>query len=1041
MSYRAIATGLAALAAGFLSADDVPFVWNSWFNEDYSGIDAATWADTAGTWTRSTSDGSSIEELNGERYLQVGAAPGDLRFSAPSSSGSYKPVCVDSHMTFVASRNGEEYASAPTDSYAGLILRMTETENATNLTFVGWTARNWTELSSPDVTPAEDTYFDVRIELDLSVRPNKVRYSVDGHVLAAADGSTWLDANTSGRGNKAYGANDNVKDHVHHVVFCGTGRVGAFSGKQASTIAPRATVAFDASVSNRVAAGSTLSFGVTPNDGATVGTLRYVWRRVDSVFSRSDDVLATTADYTVTAADYGHWLIVEAYDENGYVGAASNYVSRLPVLYIQTDDGTMPTAQKEEHTATMRTVLGETQFSSKEIYSGPLTIKVRGNTTKGLPKKPYKLKLDSKTNMFGLDPNGVKNKHWVLLANYYDEGMLRNKIAYDMSHELGVPVWQKSTWVDVILNGQFLGCYQFCQHIRVGEDRVNIYDWEDAAETVGKAALKNAEIAAQLAAIGVTDKGQFSENFSWVNTGVFSNELGTVDISSVKGVKKNDISGGYLFELSNEYDELSQFQIKAGIKDSLYKVMLNKPEYLFTSDLMMDVCRNYWTDLFDAWTSGRGTSAAGSNWLDLCDLDSMTGYWLTMYIMGNSDSSYKSRFAYLDRGTKMVMGPVWDFDWGCGSPQVRKWGTNDVGQVYLKDPSPTGWAPGGNVANFMAEWCSEPYFCMKLREKYLACRPYLTALLQDNGIYDQHVAYIRESGAANETRWFYRTGFSGETGDAAVFKQFLKDRVAWLDGKFATLDTTVSNIGTLPRNYPLRPATSILTPSFPGLSGDPAPDQPITVSVAVSDERAATLDVFVNGRFLANTPVANGVCTQEIPAGTLMGVPGTSNLVSFLARTSTGTYLTNKVSNANVATRNYAPVVVSGARTRSTTLTHNVPYSYLDELYPAITNNAAQFASDAAYDGLAEGASPFGKSIPLWQDYVAGTDPTDEDDRFTANIAVTNDQVYISWGPDLNKGGQQIRVYTIKGAAELTDTFTAPTNSASRFFKVEVSLP
>ena len=110
-------------------------------------------------------------------------------------------------------------------------------------------------------------------------------------------------------------------------------------------------------------------------------------------------------------------------------------------------------------------------------------------------------------------------------------------------------------------------------------------------------------------------------------------------------------------------------------------------------------------------------------------------------------------------------------------------------------------------------------------------------------------------------------------------------------------------------------------------------------------------------------------------------------------------------------------------------------------MYPAITNNAAQFASDAAYDGLAEGASPFGKSIPLWQDYVAGTDPTVADDLFTSNIAVTNDQVYISWDPDLNADGQQRRVYTVKGAAELTDEFTSPTNSASRFFKVEVSLP
>ena len=94
MSYRAIATGLAAIATGFLSADDVPFVWNSWFSEDYSGLNASTWADSAGNWTRSAQDQSSIEEENGVRYLQVCAAPGDLRFSAPTSSGSYKPVRV-----------------------------------------------------------------------------------------------------------------------------------------------------------------------------------------------------------------------------------------------------------------------------------------------------------------------------------------------------------------------------------------------------------------------------------------------------------------------------------------------------------------------------------------------------------------------------------------------------------------------------------------------------------------------------------------------------------------------------------------------------------------------------------------------------------------------------------------------------------------------------------------------------------------------------------------------------------------------------------
>ena len=91
MSYRSIFTSLAVAVAGALVADDVPFVWNNWFTEDYSGLNATTWADTAGTWTRTAQDQSSLEEENGQRYLQVGAGPNDLKFTAPTSSGSYKP--------------------------------------------------------------------------------------------------------------------------------------------------------------------------------------------------------------------------------------------------------------------------------------------------------------------------------------------------------------------------------------------------------------------------------------------------------------------------------------------------------------------------------------------------------------------------------------------------------------------------------------------------------------------------------------------------------------------------------------------------------------------------------------------------------------------------------------------------------------------------------------------------------------------------------------------------------------------------------------
>ncbi len=48
----------------------------------------------------------------------------------------------------------------------------------------------------------------------------------------------------------------------------------------------------------------------------------------------------------------------------------------------------------------------------------------------------------------------------------------------------------------------------------------------------------------------------------------------------------------------------------------------------------------------------------------------------------------------------------------------------------------------------------------------------------------------------------------------------------------------------------------------------------------------------------------------------------------------------------------------------------------------------------------------------------------------------------IGWNPDLNEDGtKHERVYTVEGKGNLTDKSWAPTNSASRFFRVKVSMP
>ena len=47
----------------------------------------------------------------------------------------------------------------------------------------------------------------------------------------------------------------------------------------------------------------------------------------------------------------------------------------------------------------------------------------------------------------------------------------------------------------------------------------------------------------------------------------------------------------------------------------------------------------------------------------------------------------------------------------------------------------------------------------------------------------------------------------------------------------------------------------------------------------------------------------------------------------------------------------------------------------------------------------------------------------------------------IGWEPRLSAAEEAKRTYTVEGKEKLTDAEWAPTNSASRFFRVKVTMP
>ena len=107
----------------------------------------------------------------------------------------------------------------------------------------------------------------------------------------------------------------------------------------------------------------------------------------------------------------------------------------------------------------------------------------------------------------------------------------------------------------------------------------------------------------------------------------------------------------------------------------------------------------------------------------------------------------------------------------------------------------------------------------------------------------------------------------------------------------------------------------------------------------------------------------------------------------------------------------------------------------------------AAFAAKFGTDWAVAAVKPTGKTaadgtpMSVWQDYVAGTDPTSPDDVFRAQIEFADGKICIGWTPDLNSNGVE-RIYTVSGRTALgADDWEAPARPWHRFFKVAVAMP
>ena len=363
----------------------------------------------------------------------------------------------------------------------------------------------------------------------------------------------------------------------------------------------------------------------------------------------------------------------------------------LPRLDI---NASVPFSQITKETwvdASFTLTLGSKQFESGN-YSGTGSVKGRGNTSWGQPKRPYSIKLSEKKSLLDIP----KTKKYAIVASYSDPSLMRNYLTYKTGLNLdGIGYTPKCEFVDVYLNGVYNGVYILVERIDVEKTKIDI-DEATADNLTGGYLIER----------DAGDKVDWAEDL-WVNAPFQSNPNADV------------------------------FTIKAP-----------EPEDQTLADSMRSYLSEYLQRVHNAIMSG--TSAC----FDYVDTASWVDFILMQEITKNIDGNLKTScymYKVADDDT-LNMTALWDFDLAYG---LANWDNACSNNDGYDCPTGTG-TTGFMVINSSCPWFKHlyedyPEFRQALLDKYAQYRQTLVPDMLR--MIDMQAAYLKTAAVANDRKW------------------------------------------------------------------------------------------------------------------------------------------------------------------------------------------------------------------------------------------------------------------------------------------------
>ncbi|HVR73038.1 MAG TPA: CotH kinase family protein [Planctomycetota bacterium] len=480
-----------------------------------------------------------------------------------------------------------------------------------------------------------------------------------------------------------------------------------------------------------------------------------------------------------------------------------DFTSNLPILVLESFGRPVSDAAL---TLGFGALMDVSRTTGRSSITGPpgvaekVAFKWRGSSSLGFPKKNYALEIedevgeDKDVSILGMAPDS----DWILHGPYSDKTQMRNYLSYDWSNQIGR--WAvRCKFIEMYVNTSpaklsttsYVGIYVLMEKIKRGPDRVDLQRLYDSQTT------------------------------------------------------EPGVSGGYILKK----DRLDPGD--AGLRTNRGTGPLGyvEPKEREITTAQKAYIKGY-LDQYETALYGASFRDPVEGYAKYIDVDSFIDHHIIVELTKNIDGYRLSTFMFKDKGGKLNMGPVWDYNLSLGNAD------------YLNGWLPEGWyypQLGAGDYPWYARLFQDPAFLARYKERWIAFRASQFRIQPLIDQIDELATLLEESQVRNFQKWrtlgtyVWPNKFIGRTyaEEIGFMKGWLRDRILWMDGTFVPLPVFSQNGGGIDPGYKLTITAPSGTIYYTLNSADPRSDNEQVSAEAILYNEAEGITLTQNTRVSA----------------------------------------------------------------------------------------------------------------------------------------------------------------------------------------------